>query len=80
MQRLSGAKSTKASKQQVSQHSGTASSAAADRAWRRFGKGRHVAGLNLGDCFAYALARITGEPLLFKGADFANTDIAAVRY
>lgn len=44
-------------------------------AFRRFGKGRHPAGLNLGDCFAYALSRISGEPLLFKGADFAHTDI-----
>ncbi len=52
----------------------------AREAWRRFGKGRHMAGLNFGDCCSYALARITGEPLLFKGADFANTDIAAVRY
>ncbi len=55
-------------------------SAIAREAWRRFGKGRHMAGLNFGDCCSYALARITGEPLLFKGADFANTDIAAVRY
>jgi ribonuclease VapC len=46
-------------------------------AWRRFGKGRHSAGLNLGDCFAYALASASGEPLLFKGEDFAHTDIAA---
>lgn len=45
-------------------------------AFRRFGKGRHPAGLNLGDCFAYALAKATGEPLLFKGDDFARTDIA----
>ena len=44
-------------------------------AFRRYGKGRHRAGLNLGDVFAYALARITGEPLLFKGVDFAQTDI-----
>ena len=43
--------------------------------WRRFGKGRHPAGLNLGDCFAYALARERGEPLLFKGGDFARTDV-----
>ncbi len=50
--------------------------AAARRAWRRFGKGNHPAGLNFGDCFAYALAEATGEPLLFKGADFAQTDIA----
>ena len=48
---------------------------AARRAWRRFGKGNHPAGLNFGDCFAYALARTTGEPLLFKGGDFAQTDI-----
>ncbi len=48
-------------------------------AWRRFGKGRHPAGLNFGDCFAYALAAASGEPLLFKGEDFARTDIAAVR-
>ncbi len=48
---------------------------AARRAWRRFGKGNHPAGLNLGDCFAYALADATGEPLLFKGKNFAQTDI-----
>ena len=41
----------------------------------RFGKGRHPAGLNLGDCFAYALAKARGAPLLFKGDDFAKTDI-----
>ena len=46
-------------------------------AWRRFGKGNHPAGLNFGDCFAYALAKTTGEPLLFKGDDFALTDIEA---
>ena len=40
-----------------------------------FGKGRHKAGLNFGDCFAYALSRATGEALLFKGDDFALTDI-----
>ena len=50
---------------------------AARQAWRRFGKGRHPAGLNFGDCFAYALARVTAEPLLFKGDDFARTDIPA---
>ena len=44
-------------------------------AWRKFGKGRHTAGLNFGDCFSYALARVSGEPLLAKGADFAKTDI-----
>jgi len=46
--------------------------------WRRFGKGRHPAGLNLGDCFAYALAKTTAGALLFKGGDFAQTDIASV--
>ena len=51
--------------------------AAARRAWRRFGKGNHPAALNFGDCFAYALAEATGEPLLFKGNDFALTDVAA---
>ena len=50
---------------------------AARRAWRRFGRGNHPAALNFGDCFAYALARATGEPLLFKGDDFAQTDIEA---
>jgi ribonuclease VapC len=45
------------------------------RAFIRFGKGRHPAGLNFGDCFAYALAMVRGEPLLFKGADFAKTDV-----
>jgi ribonuclease VapC len=52
--------------------------AASRRAFRRFGKGRHPAGLNLGDCFPYALARVSGEPLLFKGEDFSLTDIARV--
>lgn len=47
----------------------------ARRAWRRYGKGRHAASLNYGDCFSYALAMIRGEPLLFKGEDFAKTDI-----
>lgn len=41
----------------------------------RFGRGRHPAGLNYGDCFAYALAKTTGEPLLYKGGDFARTDV-----
>jgi ribonuclease VapC len=50
----------------------------ARRAYRRFGKGRHAAGLNVGDIFAYALARTSGEPLLFKGEDFARTDIGRV--
>lgn len=49
----------------------------ARRAWRRYGKGRHPAGLNFGDCFAYALAVELGEPLLFKGNDFTQTDIVA---
>jgi len=44
-------------------------------AWRRYGKGRHPAKLNLGDCFSYALAQSTGEPLLAKGGDFALTDL-----
>jgi len=44
-------------------------------AWRKYGKGRHPAGLNFGDCFAYALAKFAGEPLLAKGTDFAATDI-----
>jgi ribonuclease VapC len=52
----------------------------AHEAWRRFGKGRHRAGLNYGDCFSYALAHARGEALLFKGDDFAHTDIAAVAY
>lgn len=46
-------------------------------AFSRYGKGRHAAGLNFGDCFAYALAITSGEPLLFKGRDFAATDIAS---
>jgi ribonuclease VapC len=45
-------------------------------AWRRFGKGRHPAALNFGDCFAYALSATTEEPLLFKGEDFTHTDVA----
>lgn len=45
--------------------------------WRRFGNGRHPAGLNLGDTFSYALARHMGQPLLFVGDDFSKTDIAA---
>ena len=45
-------------------------------AWRRYGKGRHTAGLNYGDCFSYALSQATGEALLFKGGDFSQTDIA----
>ncbi|KGM34981.1 type II toxin-antitoxin system VapC family toxin [Inquilinus limosus] len=49
----------------------------ARRAWRRFGKGRHPAGLIYGDCFSYALAATRGEPLLFKGDDFSRTDLAS---
>jgi ribonuclease VapC len=48
---------------------------AARRAWRRYGKGRHPAALNFGDYFSYALALTRGEPLLFKGEDFARTGI-----
>lgn len=48
---------------------------AAREAYSDFGKGRHSAGLNLGDCFSYALAKVSGEPLLFKGKDFRKTDI-----
>ena len=47
----------------------------ARRAWRRFGKGRHPASLNYGDCFSYALAMTRDECLLFKGNDFAQTDV-----
>jgi ribonuclease VapC len=49
----------------------------ARQAFLDFGKGRHAAGLNFGDCFAYALAKVTGEPLLFKGQDFSKTDVKA---
>ncbi|HMA12483.1 MAG TPA: type II toxin-antitoxin system VapC family toxin [Steroidobacteraceae bacterium] len=52
----------------------------ARQGWHRFGKGRHAAGLNFGDCFGYALSKATGEALLFKGEDFTNTDVDAVRY
>lgn len=47
----------------------------ARQAFSYYGKGRHAAGLNLGDCFSYALAKVSGEPLLFKGNDFRKTDI-----
>ena len=50
----------------------------ARRAFSRFGKGRHPAGLNFGDCFSYAVAIARGEPLLYKGEDFARTDVASV--
>lgn len=46
-------------------------------AYRAYGKGNHPARLNFGDCFAYALAKATGEPLLFKGDDFVHTDVTA---
>lgn len=49
----------------------------AREAYKRFGKGNHEARLNLGDCFAYALAKARGEPLLFKGDDFRKTDVEA---
>jgi ribonuclease VapC len=51
----------------------------ARQAFTDFGKGRHAAGLNYGDCFSYALAKSTGEPLLFKGKDFAKTDLLAAK-
>ena len=50
----------------------------ARQAYLDYGKGRHPAGLNFGDVFAYALAKSTGEPLLYKGEDFGQTDIAAI--
>ena len=49
-------------------------------AWRRFGKGRHPAALNLGDCCAYAVALTRAEPLLYKGQDFSKTDITAAEW
>lgn len=49
----------------------------ARHAFRTYGKGRHPAGLNYGDCFSYALAAVSAEPLLFKGDDFPRTDIRA---
>ena len=52
----------------------------AREAYRDYGKGRHRAGLNLGDCFAYALAKDKGEPLLFKGSDFRKTDVDVAEY
>ena len=48
-------------------------------AYRQYGKGRHRAGLNYGDCFSYALAKVSGQPLLFKGDDFGHTDIVAAQ-
>jgi ribonuclease VapC len=52
----------------------------ARQAYRDFGKGRHKAGLNFGDCFAYALAKEMDEPLLFKGQDFRHTDVEAADF
>jgi ribonuclease VapC len=52
----------------------------ARKAWRDYGKGRHPAALNIGDCCAYSLAKVSGEPLLFKGDDFSKTDISFVSY
>src|SRR5215472_4375844 len=52
----------------------------ARQAYRDFGKGRHKAGLNFGDCFAYALAKDLDEPLLFKGKDFSHTDVERAKY
>jgi ribonuclease VapC len=52
----------------------------AREAWRRYGKGRHSAGLNFSDCFSYALAKVKGEPLLSTGEDFPHTDITAAAY
>ena len=46
--------------------------------WRKYGKGRHPASLNFGDCFAYALSKTSGEPLLAKGNDFPKTDVQCV--
>ena len=56
-------------------HFGTAADA-----WLRYGRGRHPAGLNFGDCLAYATARLADEPLLFTGEDFTRTDVLAARY
>jgi ribonuclease VapC len=50
----------------------------AKSAWKAYGKGRHSAGLNIGDCCSYALSKPSNEPLLFKGDDFSHTDIIAV--
>lgn len=55
---------------------GAAEIAAALEAFERYGKGRHPAGLNMGDCFSYACAKLRGMPLLYKGNDFARTDLA----
>lgn len=47
-------------------------------AWRRFGQGRHPAALNFGDCFSFALSKLSGEPLLFRGDGFSRTEVASV--
>ena len=52
----------------------------ATQAWRKFGKGNHKAGLNMGDCCTYALSKVTRQALLFKGNDFSLTDVMAVKY
>jgi ribonuclease VapC len=52
----------------------------ARKAFRRYGRGRHAANLNFGDCFAYALAKDTSAPLLFKGDDFSQTDVMVASY
>jgi ribonuclease VapC len=49
-------------------------------AWRTYGKGRHKANLNIGDCCSYSLAKLAGEPLLYKGRDFSLTDVASALY
>lgn len=51
----------------------------ARQAYESFGKGRHAAALNFGDCFAYALTKVSGDKLLFKGNDFARTDVAQAK-
>ncbi|MCB1986253.1 MAG: type II toxin-antitoxin system VapC family toxin [Burkholderiales bacterium] len=52
----------------------------ARQAFKKYGKGRHIAGLNFGDCFSYAAAKSSNEPLLFKGNDFSQTDITVCKY
>jgi ribonuclease VapC len=52
----------------------------ARKAFRRYGRGRHDANLNFGDCFAYALAKDQSVPLLFKGDDFSQTDVIVASY
>jgi ribonuclease VapC len=50
----------------------------AKEAWWKYGKGRHAAALNLGDCCSYALAKVSGKPLLYKGNDFSKTDVRSI--